>query len=85
MPSVALSDLIGAPAIDNTGSRSGKVREVTPSGLLVQSVSRNAVVIHDLARLEGRFEVGQEVEIRYNEGRGSDSLQGKPHDQGVSR
>ena len=29
MPSVALSDLIGAPAIDNTGSRSGKVREVT--------------------------------------------------------
>ena len=63
----------------------GKVREVTPSGLLVQSVSRNAVVIHDLARLEGRFEVGQEVEIRYNEGRGSDSLQGKPHDQGVSR
>ena len=63
----------------------GEVREVTPSGLLVQSVSRNAVVIHDLARLEGRFEVGQEVEIRYNEGRGYDSLQGKPHDQGVSR
>jgi hypothetical protein len=63
----------------------GGVREVTPSGLLVQSVSRNAVVIHDLARLEGRFEVGQEVEIRYNEGRGSDSLQGKPHDQGVNR
>ena len=63
----------------------GKVREVTPSGLLVQSVSRNAVVIHDLARLEGRFEVGQEVEIRYNDGRGSDGLQGKPHDQGVNR
>ncbi len=29
MSSVALSDLIGAPAIDNTGSRAGKVREVT--------------------------------------------------------
>ncbi len=29
MSSVALSELIGAPAIDNTGSRVGKVREVT--------------------------------------------------------
>ena len=28
MPSLALSELIGAPAIDNTGSRAGKVREV---------------------------------------------------------
>ncbi len=63
----------------------GQVRQVMPSGLLVQSVSRNAVVIHDLARLEGRFEVGQEVEIRYNDGFGSDSLQGKAHNQGVNR
>jgi len=29
MPSLALSELIGAPAIDNTGTRAGKVREVT--------------------------------------------------------
>jgi sporulation protein YlmC with PRC-barrel domain/CBS domain-containing protein len=29
MPSLALSDLIGAPVIDSTGSRAGKVREVT--------------------------------------------------------
>ncbi|MGA2369022.1 MAG: magnesium transporter MgtE N-terminal domain-containing protein [Candidatus Korobacteraceae bacterium] len=29
MSSVALSELIGAPVIDNTGSRAGKVREVT--------------------------------------------------------
>jgi len=29
MSSLALSELIGAPAIDNTGSRVGKVREVT--------------------------------------------------------
>ncbi len=29
MSSLALSELIGAPAIDNTGSRAGKVREVT--------------------------------------------------------
>ena len=29
MPSLALSDLIGAPVIDNTGARAGKVREVT--------------------------------------------------------
>ncbi len=29
MPSLALSDLIGAPAIDNTGATAGKVREVT--------------------------------------------------------
>jgi magnesium transporter len=28
MPSLALSELIGAPVIDNTGSRAGKVREV---------------------------------------------------------
>jgi sporulation protein YlmC with PRC-barrel domain/CBS domain-containing protein len=29
MPSLALSDLIGAPVIDNTGAIAGKVREVT--------------------------------------------------------
>ncbi len=29
MPSLALSELIGAPAIDNTGTRAGKVHEVT--------------------------------------------------------
>ncbi len=29
MPSLALSELIGAPVIDNTGARAGKVREVT--------------------------------------------------------
>ncbi len=29
MPSIALSDLIGAPVIDNTGANAGKVREVT--------------------------------------------------------
>jgi len=29
MPSLALSDLIGAPVIDNTGVKAGKVREVT--------------------------------------------------------
>src|ERR1039458_7605551 len=29
MPTLALSDLIGAPVIDNTGARAGKVREVT--------------------------------------------------------
>ncbi len=29
MPSLALSELIGAPVIDNTGSKAGKVREVT--------------------------------------------------------
>jgi magnesium transporter len=31
MPSLALSELIGAPVIDNTGSRVGKVREVALS------------------------------------------------------
>ncbi len=65
----------------------GRVREVTSSGLLVQSVSRDGVVIHDLARLAGRFEVGQDVEIRYNEGVGSDRLQtkDKPQERGVNR
>jgi len=29
MPSLALSELIGAPVIDNTGSQAGRVREVT--------------------------------------------------------
>lgn len=29
MPSLALSDLIGAPVMDNTGVAAGKVREVT--------------------------------------------------------
>jgi len=29
MSSLALSELIGAPVIDNTGSRAGKVRGVT--------------------------------------------------------
>ena len=31
MPSLALTELIGAPVIDNTGSRAGKVREVALS------------------------------------------------------
>jgi len=31
MPSVALTELIGAPVLDNTGSRAGKVREVALS------------------------------------------------------
>ena len=35
MSSLALSELIGAPAIDNTGLRAGKVREVlTALGLI---------------------------------------------------
>ena len=31
MPSLALTELIGAPVIDNTGSHAGKVREVAIS------------------------------------------------------
>jgi hypothetical protein len=65
----------------------GRVREVTSLGLLVQSVSRNGVVIHDVGRLAGRFDVGQDVEIRYDGGHGSDRLQAtdKPQDRGVGR
>lgn len=65
----------------------GQVRVITPSGLVVQSVSRDAVVIHDLAQLDGRYEVGQSTEIEYREGGGADRLQvqTRDHDQGLDR
>lgn len=43
---------------------------------VVQSLGRNAVVIHDLNRLAGEFEVDQNAEIKYVDGRGCDRLQG---------
>lgn len=65
----------------------GQVRVITPSGLVVQSVSRDAVVIHDLTQLDGRYEVGQSTEIEYRKGSGADRLQVQTpdHGQGLDR
>lgn len=65
----------------------GRVHIITPSGLVVQSASRTAVVIHDLAQLDGHYEVGRLAEIEYREGHGIDRLQARirDHDQGRDR
>lgn len=57
---------------------SGKIIEITEDGrFAVQKVDRNAVVIHDLAQLEGSYASGQGADIQYREGRGQDKLQGR--------
>ena len=48
---------------------------------VVQSLGRNAVVIHDLNRLAGEFRVDQNAEIKYIDGRGCDRLQGLARQQ----
>lgn len=53
----------------------GPITQVTDQ-FVVQSLGRNAVVIHDEDRLEGSFVIGQSAEIKYVEGRGHDRLQG---------
>lgn len=53
----------------------GSVLDVTPAGQLVQRVAPRAVIVHDLARLDGQYAVGQQVEIRYKGERGVDRLQ----------
>ena len=53
----------------------GPITKVTDK-LVVQSIGRNVVVIHDLDRLHGSFAIGQKAEINYVAGRGHDRLQG---------
>lgn len=53
----------------------GKIRQITVDGLMVQSVNRTAVIVHELAHLDGDFAVGQLAEIKYQAGRGYDRLQ----------
>ena len=57
---------------------SGKIVAITEDGrFAVQKVDRNAVVIHDLAQLDGSYTSGQGADIQYREGRGQDKLQGR--------
>lgn len=63
----------------------GKIREISPDGFAVQSVSRTAVVVHDMQQLDGRFEVGQLAEIRYTNGRGVDQRQAIQQDRSIDR
>lgn len=63
----------------------GNIREISPDGFAVQSVSRTAVVVHDLQQLDGRFEVGQLAEIRYTDGRGVDLRQAIQKGKGIDR
>lgn len=53
----------------------GKIKKVKDQ-FVVQSLGRNAVVIHDLDRLDGSFTIGQSAEIKYTDGQGHDRLQG---------
>lgn len=53
----------------------GPITKVTDQ-FAVQSLGRNVVVIHDMTRLDGNFEIGQSAEIKYVYGRGQDRLQG---------
>lgn len=53
----------------------GKIRRATDS-FVVQEVSLNAVVIHELGRLGGSYDVGQDAHIAYLDGQGHDKLRG---------
>lgn len=53
----------------------GRIRQITESGLMVQGISRTAVVVHRMNKLEGEFAVGQLAEIKYESDRGRDMLQ----------
>src|SRR5579875_2068145 len=67
MPSLALSELIGTPVIDNTGSRVGKVREVTlapqensslVTGFVVKTRAGNRLVpVKAVSLLDNRLRV----------------------------
>ncbi len=67
MPSVALSELIGTPVLDNTGSRVGKVREVTlapqensslVTGFVVKTRAGNRLVpVKAVSLLDNRLRV----------------------------
>lgn len=52
----------------------GKVK-IIKDGFVVQSLGRNAVVIHELAHLDGDYVIGQLTEIKYRAGRGRDQFQ----------
>ena len=54
----------------------GKITLMTER-FAVQSLGRNAVVIHDLAQLDGGYAQGQKALIEYHEGRGRDISQGQ--------
>lgn len=61
---------------------SGKIATITEDGrFAVQKVDRNAVVIHDLAQLDGSYASGQNADIQYREGRGQDKLQGRQREE----
>lgn len=53
----------------------GKIEISQDGGFAIQNIGR-AVVVHDLAQLDGSYTTGQKAEIRYTDGRGSDKLQG---------
>ena len=53
----------------------GTIKEISECGrFAIQDQGRGAVVIHDLAKLEGSFAVGQKAYITYQDGVGKDML-----------
>lgn len=63
----------------------GKITLITER-FAVQSLGRNAVVIHDLTQLDDQYVQGQEARIAYHEGRGRDVSQGQqPKPPGLDR
>ena len=53
---------------------SGKIKQVTQNGFVVQGLGRGAVVVHDLAQLDGDYINGQAADITYKDGRGHNNL-----------
>lgn len=54
----------------------GPIKEISACGrFAIQDQGRGAIVIHDLAKLEGRYVVGQKANIAYRDGVGWDKLQ----------
>jgi hypothetical protein len=64
-------------AIDDAKQYLGKITQLSES-FAVQRVAPNAVVVHELARIEGTYASGQDAHIVYQGGRGQDRLQGQP-------
>ena len=64
----------------------GKMDITADGRFAVQSLGRAAVVIHDLAQLDGHFTSGDEANITYIGGRGQDKKKGRQTtQQGLGR
>jgi hypothetical protein len=59
----------------------GTVQLLPDGRFAIQDQGRGAVAIHDLSKLEGQYESGQECEIQYRDGRGIATRQRSQHER----